>query len=82
MPYIEQRFREALNNRLPVTSGELNYFIIRVVDSYIQRIGLGYNAVNEVIGVLECVKQELYRRVAAPYEDKKCRENGEVFLSV
>ena len=33
----------------------------------------------EVLGVLECVKLELYRRVAAPYEDKKCQENGDVY---
>ena len=38
-----------------------------------------YHAYNEIIGVLECVKQEFYRRMVAPYEDKKCEENGDVF---
>lgn len=38
-----------------------------------------YKDYNEVIGVLECVKQELYRRLIAPYEDKKKDENGDVF---
>lgn len=32
-----------------------------------------------ILGVLECVKLELYRRVAAPYEDRKIEENGDVF---
>jgi len=30
-------------------------------------------------GVLENVKQEMYRRLAAPYEDKKAEENGDVY---
>ena len=32
-----------------------------------------------LIGVLECAKLELYRRVAAPYEDDKIDENGDVY---
>jgi hypothetical protein len=35
--------------------------------------------VNEAIGVLECAKLELYRRVAAPYEDEKIAESGDVY---
>ena len=30
------------------------------------------------MGVLECCKLEFYRRVAAPYEDIKIEENGDV----
>lgn len=33
----------------------------------------------QILGVLSCVQQEFYRRVVAPYEDQKCRENGDVF---
>ena len=40
---------------------------------------LKYSEINSVIGVLECAKMELYRRIAAPYEDKKCEENGDVY---
>jgi len=32
-----------------------------------------------VIGVLESVKMELYRRKIADYEDEKCEENGDVY---
>jgi len=28
---------------------------------------------------LECSKMELYRRIAAPYEDDKSRLNGDVY---
>jgi len=38
-----------------------------------------YAELNEVIGVLECAKQELYRRVVAPYEDGKAKINGDVY---
>jgi hypothetical protein len=41
---------------------------------------LSYSKINEVIGVLECAKQELYRRVASPYEDSKKEANGDVFF--
>ena len=33
---------------------------------------------NAMFGVLECVKLEFYRRLATPYEDVKCDENGDV----
>jgi len=35
--------------------------------------------INAIIGALECAKLELYRRVAAPYEDDKIAENGDVY---
>ena len=38
-----------------------------------------YAHLNEAIGVLECAKLELYRRVAAPYEDGKRAETGDVY---
>ena len=36
--------------------------------------------VNDFIGVLECIKLELYRRVATPYEDKKKEAKWRCFL--
>jgi hypothetical protein len=82
MPYIKKERRDNLKERLPLVAGDLNYIISRICDEYITRRGLSYGAINEVMGVLTCVQTELYRRVAAPYEDKKCRENGEVYLNV
>lgn len=37
-----------------------------------------YDRINEAIGMLECCKLELYRRLAAPYEDTKIEQNGDV----
>lgn len=87
MPYITTQARERLDPSvdavvLPATPGELNYVITRLVDRSLTDSGLRYEAVNEVIGALECVKLELYRRVAAPYEDTKAAEHGDVYRCV
>lgn len=89
MPYITQRRRRALDplfNELDHqinNAGELNYAITRLVQSYVTQPypagALSYTGINSAIGALECAKQELYRRVAAPYEDDKIAENGDVF---
>jgi hypothetical protein len=83
MPYITAEARARLDKGgKPETAGELNYAITRLVDDYlIQRKGIRYEHLNEVIGALECAKLELYRRVAAPYEDQKLRETGDVYRS-
>lgn len=87
MPYIEQDKRKLLDSAWepthspsfkPVTAGELNYRITDCIMSYLG-VELSYEKINEVIGVLECAKMELYRRVAVPYENVKCDLNGDVY---
>lgn len=63
----------------PAGTGELNYAITKLVDDYIAYKGLSYQHINDVLGVLEGAKLEFYRRVAAPYEDKKIITNGDVY---
>jgi hypothetical protein len=64
----------------PVTPGELNFCITRMCLEYTgANWSPNYALFNEIIGVLECVKQEFYRRAVAPYEDKKIEENGDVY---
>jgi hypothetical protein len=54
-------------------AGNLNYIITRLLrSSYFEK----YNEINEAVGILECAKLELYRKLAAPYEDQKEFENG------
>ena len=83
MPYIADKDRLDIDcyvNRLELeTPGELNYAITRMIDNYIIDLGkLSYSRGNEVVGVLECAKLEFYRKILAPYEDKKLSENGGV----
>jgi len=80
MPYITKKDRERLALKCkPATVGELNYVITRLIDMYLGYNSFHYADINAVVGVLECVKLELYRRLAAPYEDKKKEENGDVY---
>jgi hypothetical protein len=79
MPYIELEDRERIDRGAdPSNAGELNYQITRLVLSFLGA-SPRYQDFNDAIGVLECAKLELYRRLTAPYEDKKIRENGDVY---
>lgn len=82
MPYVEKGVRESLaDGRLPTKPGELNYLVTKLVDSFLVMSGVSYTSLNAVIGVLECAKLELYRRVAAKYEDEKMSDNGDVYIA-
>ena len=82
MPYIKQDrrsdFRRAVG--LPIkTSGELNYQFTAQILNYLEGRELSYQLINDIVGALEGAKLEFYRRVVAPYEDKKIQENGDVY---
>lgn len=83
MPYIKKDRRTLLTFH-PYeahTAGELNFVITNLCLDFLgldYRKKGGYPKLNEVIGVLECVKQEMYRRAVAPYEDIKIAENGDL----
>jgi len=83
VPYIAQEDRDLLEQhgvREAMTAGELNYQITCLADAYLT-CNLDYQAINDVIGALECAKLELYRRLAAPYEDMKAAINGDVYVT-
>lgn len=87
MPYIKQTRRQELDKLIDSLAtelnysdswqGDLNYVITKLTLSRIDSVN--YTNINNAIGVLECAKQELYRKLAAPYEDKKIKENGDVY---
>lgn len=86
MPYIPKEARLSMDleghaRRAGIglsSPGELNFVLTTAILAYLGS-DPHYRDFNEVIGVLECVKQELYRRMVAPYEDQKCIENGDVY---
>ena len=83
MPYVTNNDRIRLDNGGEAqTPGELNYVITKTVDAYLNQTQRNYASFNEVIGVLESAKLELYRRVVAQYEDTKIAENGDVYTTV
>ena len=89
MPYIKpadrekfEGFNHALTSETDIeTPGELNYLITRLILAYKDNRPPGYQTINDIIGALEGAKLEFYRRSAAPYEDEKIEENGDVYLS-
>ena len=86
MPYIDKAAHKKLDpliNTLATeisTIGSLNYCITKLCLNFLKRSIISYTALNEIPGVLECAKLEFYRKVLAKYEDKKCQENGEVYI--
>ena len=88
MPYIKKMeravFAKALREMrhaliLDENPGHLNYLITAICDEWLNHYPPCYARFNEVIGVLECAKQELYRRLVAPYEDSKMAVTGDVY---
>lgn len=86
MPYIDPHQRRDIDEcvdemyALLTRDGELNYAITRIVDRYLGPTP-NYDGLNAAIGVLECAKLELYRRIVTPYEDAKLRLNGDAYGS-
>lgn len=91
MPYIAQPKRDVLDPHIdgllnalrelecddPLNNmeGNLNYIITTLAK---RTIAPGYRGINDMVGMLECAKLELYRKIAAPYEDQKEFEHGVV----
>ena len=57
-------------------AGPMNYAITRIITGLMESVS--YRDICVMTGVLENVKQELYRRAAAGYEDAKIYQNGDV----
>jgi hypothetical protein len=60
------------------SAGDLTYGLTRLSLAWLQP-RKNYLSIATVIGCLVCTILELYRRVAAPYEDTKIVENGDVY---
>ena len=88
MPYIDRNRRkqvgfamshliEQLKQMDNLSAGDLNYMITKIMEHFIKMKGKRYANYNELVGMLECCKMELYRREIAPYENAKMAENGD-----
>ncbi len=92
MPYIKQKDRVSLDSILSQIDGEMaktpegevdgkiNYLFSSVLKRtyYAGSSSQSYALYCRMMGTLECVKQEAYRKWVAPYENKKERENGRI----
>jgi len=79
MPYIPQSEKKRVDqDNLITTAGQFNYALNQLISIYIDQNDFNYQTSNDIIGAMECAKLELYRRLVAPYEDKKIVQNGDV----
>ncbi len=84
MPYILPVNRDQYNESCADIvdqadcAGDLNFAITKILHQYVNKKGLNYATLNEVVGMMESCKAEFYRRVVAPYEDHKAGVNGDV----
>lgn len=84
MPYIKQEKREVLARVVNVLNGifyhemgftgNLNYVLYRIAKEHCHK----YADFAAFIGELEAAKLEIYRKLVAPYEEKKEEENGSI----
>lgn len=78
MPYIPNSQREKVESGSYIDAGSLNYAFTQMIDDYISQHEFNYQTCNDIVGAMECCKMELYRRLVAPYENKKILQNGDV----
>jgi hypothetical protein len=79
MPYIPKSEQNRVDqDNLITTAGQFNYALNQLISIYIDQNDFSYQTSNDIIGAMECAKLELYRRLVAPYEDKKILQNGDV----
>ncbi len=85
MPYITKEEKDLIDSGLKNVNesimdnpGDLNYAIHQIVAEYIRQNHESYRTYNDIMGALEGVKLELYRRLVSKYEDGKMVANGDV----
>lgn len=84
MPYISQERRALFDEHIEniaknlQSGGEINYCVYRLCLEFIKNQGMSYNTSMVPFSALGAAQMELYRRIIAPYEDKKIAENGDV----
>ena len=83
MPYIKQENREIMTNsifHLNIAfdeiglTGNLNYVLYNLA----KRHCTNYASFAAFVGELESAKLEIYRKLVAPYEEIKEKENGSI----
>ena len=83
MPYITKQAKDVVKQFGPLDAGDLNYCITNLICTYlVNKPQSNYCSLNEVIGVLDCIKLELYTRILIPYEYRKRIKNGDVYDEV
>ena len=88
MPYIARKdrkqYQEILNSLAEIIPqdrmqrpGHMNYIVSLLIEKVYGK-EMRYADHNEVMGFLNCIALEFYRRKTSPYEDLKIGEEGDL----
>lgn len=82
MPYIDPKRRGGIDETLSNVSywglGDIAYDVWKLLKMYQRMMGESYHTHTAILGLLDSLKQEWYRREVAPYEEYKRERNGDV----
>ncbi len=59
--------------------GVFNYIVSSVLQEWLDNNKTCYRELSKLLGVLDSIKLEFYRRKISNYEDRKIKENGDVY---
>lgn len=84
MPYLKDPRRKQeltpVGLGIPRDPGELNFAITALMQTYVEvNGGASYSVLAEALSGPREAEAEFRRRVLVPYEDRKIKENGDVF---
>jgi hypothetical protein len=92
MPYIKQEDRKkyedinAIVSKLVVLSekdenevyGNMNYIFFTIIKRYLAFKGLRYFRLQNIIGTIKCVENEIINRILNFYENSAMSQNGDI----
>jgi len=86
MPYVTKNARDKYDIHVRQLSqilagapaGELNYVLMSLFLDHFAGAGVSYENIATHTGVLHNMADEFNRRSVVPYEDSKCRVNGDL----
>jgi len=69
-PILDEMVHQEVN-----ADGDLNYILFYYAKHHVPQ---SYNSLKNYLGELNEAAEEIRRRLLAPYEDKKRKENGDI----
>ncbi len=90
MPYVTKVERECVDPQVQELiaaldeahwmPGIVNYALSTIIWTWFHQQP-SYRVISHIMGTLDSVAKEFYRRKAAPYEDEKARINGDLNIT-
>ena len=76
--HINSLIKEIKKSKVENQDGQVDYIITKILKEIYSKNKTFFN-LNRAVGVLNSVMLEFYRRVVAPYKNKKIKQHGDVY---